>query len=147
VQTPYELDDALDAIDAAQRRGAIDAATAGAPRYLVEAEAGRGPELLVGGFRDPAFGPVVALGPGGSDVERLGGPALRLAPLGLSDVDEMVAGLDPALVGDQGPALCDILLAVSDLMMGASQVAEIDLNPVRLTRSGPWALDALVVLS
>jgi hypothetical protein len=35
---------------------------------------------------------------------------------------------------------------VSDLMMGAPQVAEVDLNPVRLTRSGPWALDALVVL-
>jgi acetate---CoA ligase (ADP-forming) len=138
VQTPYELDDALDA---------IDAAAGGAPRYLVEAEAGRGPELLVGGFRDPTFGPVVALGPGGSDVERLGGPALRLAPLGLTDVDEMVAGLDPVLVGDQAPALCDILLAVSDLMMGASQVAEIDLNPVRLTRSGPWALDALIVLA
>jgi acetyltransferase len=100
----------------------------------------------VGGFRDPAFGPVVALGPGGSDVERLGGPALRLAPLGLSDLDEMVAGLDSDLVGDQGPALCAILLAVSDLMMGAPQVAEVDLNPVRLTRSGPWALDALVVL-
>ncbi|HEY7072862.1 MAG TPA: acetate--CoA ligase family protein [Acidimicrobiales bacterium] len=137
VHTGDELDAALDA---------IDAAAGGAPRYLVEAEAGRGPELLVGGFRDPAFGPVVALGPGGSDVERLGGPALRLAPLGLSDVDEMVAGLDPALVGDQGPALCTILLAVSDLMMGAPQVAEVDLNPVRLTRSGPWALDALVVL-
>ena len=140
VHTGDELDAALDAIDAIDGRGAP-------PRYLVEAEAGRGPELLVGGFRDPAFGPVVALGPGGSDVERLGGPALRLAPLGLSDLDEMLAGLHPDLVGDQGPALCTILLAVSDLMMGAPQVAEIDLNPVRLTRSGPWALDALVVLA
>jgi acetyltransferase len=139
VHTGDELDTALDAIDAIAGRGAP-------PRYLVEAEAERGPELLVGGFRDPAFGPVVALGPGGSEVERLGAPALRLAPLGPTDVAEMVAGLDPGLVGDQGPALCTILLAVSDLMMGARQVAEIDVNPVRLTRSGPWALDALVVL-
>jgi acetyltransferase len=132
------LDAALDAIDAIPDRG-----TAG---YLVEAQAAPGPELLVGGFRDPAFGPVVAVGPGGSKVERLGSPALRLAPLSVPDVDEMLAGLGLGLVGDDGSTLANVVLAVSDLLMGAPQVAEIDVNPVRLTPSGPWALDALVVL-
>jgi acetate---CoA ligase (ADP-forming) len=136
VHGPAGLDAALDAIDAIPDRG-----TAG---YLVEAQAAPGPELLVGGFRDPAFGPVVAVGPGGSNVERLGSPALRLAPLSLPDVDEMLAGL--GFVGDAGPELANVLLAVSDLLMGAPQVAEIDVNPVRLTPSGPCALDALVVL-
>jgi len=89
---------------------------------------------------------VVAVGPGGSNVERLGPPALRLAPLSVPDVDEMLAGLDLGLVGDDGSTLAHVLLAVSDLLMGAPQVAEIDVNPVRLTPSGPWALDALVVL-
>jgi len=138
VNVSAELDAALDAIDAVPGRGSAG--------YLVESQAGPGPELLVGGFRDPAFGPVVALGPGGSEVERLAAPALRLAPLDLHDVDEMLAGLAPGLVGDEGPALAAVLLAVSDLLMGAPQVAEIDVNPVRLTHSGPWALDALVVL-
>jgi acetate---CoA ligase (ADP-forming) len=132
------LDAALDAIDAIPGRG-----TAG---YLVEAQAAPGPELLVGGFRDPAFGPVVAVGPGGSDVELLGSPVLRLAPLSVPDVDEMLAGLGLGLVGDEGAALANVLLAVSDLLMGVPQVTEIDVNPVRLTPSGPWALDALVVL-
>jgi acetate---CoA ligase (ADP-forming) len=138
VHGPAALDAALDAIDAIPGRG-----TAG---YLVEAQAGTGHELLVGGFRDPAFGPVVAVGPGGSHVELLGSPALRLAPLSVADVDEMLAALRPGLVGDEGPALAAVLLAVSDLLMGAPQVAEIDVNPVRLTPSGPWALDALVVV-
>ena len=132
------LDAALDAIDAIPDHGKAG--------YLVEAQAAPGPELLVGGFRDPAFGPVVAVGPGGSNVERLGPPALRLAPLSVPDVDEMLAGLELGLVGDDGLTLANVLLAVSDLLMGAPQVAEIDVNPVRLTPSGPWALDALVVL-
>ena len=138
VHGPASLGAALDAIDAIP-----DRATAG---YLVEAQAAPGPELLVGGFRDSAFGPVVAVGPGGSNVERLGSPALRLAPLSAPDVDEMLAALGLGLAGDEGLALANVLLAVSDLLMGAPQVSEIDVNPVRLTPSGPWALDALVVL-
>jgi acetate---CoA ligase (ADP-forming) len=86
------------------------------------------------------------VGPGGSNVERLGSPTLRLAPLSAPDVDEMLAALGLGLAGDEGLALANVLLAVSDLLMGAPQVSEIDVNPVRLTPSGPWALDALVVL-
>ena len=148
VRDPAGLDAALDAIDAIP--GSISSTSrtsSGAVGYLVEAQAGPGPELLVGGFRDPAHGPVVALGPGGSEVERAGRPALRLAPLDAGDVDEMLATLAPGVVGDHGEALAAIVLAVSDLLVGAPRVAEVDVNPVRLTGSGPWALDALVVLS
>ena len=64
------LDRALDAIDR----------IAGA-RYLLEETAPPGRELILGARRDPVFGPLVALGTGGIDVEAAGDVAVRLAPL------------------------------------------------------------------
>src|SRR4029453_12472781 len=72
IHTHEALDLALDALDAGPAcRG----------HYLVEAEVEPGTELLVGGTRDRTFGPVVALGRGGTGVERFSRPALRLVPL------------------------------------------------------------------
>jgi acetyltransferase len=109
---------------------------------LVESEVGPGPELLVGGFRDPTFGPVVALGRGGAAAESLGPPALRLAPLSAADGADLVADLDPGL--DPGP-LVPVVAAVAALLLGDPGISEIDVNPLRLTAEGPVALDVLVV--
>jgi acetate---CoA ligase (ADP-forming) len=110
-------------------------------RYLVEVEVPPGPDLLVGGTRDRVFGPVVALGWGGTGVERFGRPALRLAPLTAADVDDLVAEVDPMLPAS---ALAPVVHAVAALLAEPG-VAEVDLNPVRLMPWGPVALDALVV--
>lgn len=125
---------ALDALDGV--RGRTTAA------YLVESEVGPGPELLVGGFRDPSFGPVVALGRGGAAAESQGPPALRLAPLSAADGADLVAALDPTL--DPAP-LVPVVAAVATLLLGDPGISEIDVNPLRLTAGGPVALDALVV--
>jgi acetyltransferase len=119
---------------------ALDAGWAGG-RYLVEAEVAPGPDLLVGGTRDRTFGPVVALGWGGTGVERFGRPALRLVPLTAADVEELVAEVDP---GVPAGALAPVVQAVAALLAEPG-VAEVDVNPVRLTPWGPVALDALVV--
>ena len=131
------LDAALDAVDAVPGR------TPGAG-YLVEveAEAGPGPDLLVGGVRDPVFGPLVVVGRGGGAAEAAGPPARRLVPLSLADLAEQVAEVDPGL--DAG-ALTPVVAAVAALLVADPAIGEIDLNPVRLTARGPVALDALVV--
>jgi acetate---CoA ligase (ADP-forming) len=63
-------------------------------------------------------------------------------PLTLADLAEQVAEVDPAL--DPAP-LAPVVAAVAALLAADAAVAEIDLNPVRLTAAGPVALDALVV--
>lgn len=150
VRSHADLDAALDAIDA------IDGATAGR-RYLVEEQAPRGTELIVGGVRDAVFGPVVLLGLGGVGVELGGGPGsepvLRLAPLSAERAAEMVDALPEAVLdGFRGAppvdraALATTLLAVSDVLTQHHDVTEIDLNPVRVTARGPVVLDAVVVV-
>ena len=47
-------------------------------------------ELIIGGKRDPHFGPVVLVGHGGIFVEVFGKTSLRMAPLSLREVEEMI---------------------------------------------------------
>ena len=132
IESPAALDAAVDAIDLIRGPSARG--------YLVEEQVEDGIEVLVGGVCDPVWGPVVAFGRGGRDVE-LHGPAMRLAPLSDRDVAELVAEVDPTL---DSVALAPVIHAVAALL-ACSEVAEVDVNPVRLISQGPVALDALVV--
>jgi acetyltransferase len=136
------LDAALDAIDLIP----------GHHRYLLEEMAPAGPELIVGGIRDATFGPVVLLGLGGVGVELTAEPLLRLAPLSTERAHEMVNALPrEVLRGFRGAtavdrtALAELLRAVSAVLTEHDDIAEIDLNPVRLVAGEPVALDVLVV--
>ncbi|WP_460390533.1 acetate--CoA ligase family protein, partial [Actinophytocola sediminis] len=147
VRTADGLDEALDAIDAAAATLALR------PRYLVERQAPPGPELIVGATRDPAFGPSVLLGLGGTGVELAADPDLRLAPLSELDARDMVAGLPaPLLAGYRGAppvdreAVATAIRAVAGLLLDHDDVVTVEANPVRLTRQGAIALDAVVVL-
>ena len=139
------LDAALDAIDAIKPANP-------SRRYLIEEMAGAGTELIVGATRDAVFGPVVMLAMGGVTAELGGEPILRLAPLSPARAAEMVAALPSAVLdGFRGApavdrdALGKVLRAVGRLVSEHHDVAEVDLNPVRMTQRGPVALDALVV--
>jgi acetyltransferase len=136
------LDAALDAIDLIPGRH----------RYLLEAMAPAGPELIVGGIRDATFGPVVLLGLGGVGVELSTEPLLRLAPLSAERAREMVDALPPEVLGGfrgavavDRTALAELLRAVSTVLTEHGDIAEIDLNPVRLVAGEPVALDVVVV--
>jgi acetyltransferase len=142
VKSAEELKVALDALDAA-----------GAQRYLVEAMAPSGVDLVLGARRDPVFGPVVLLGLGGTTAEALADVAIRLAPLSVAQAAEMpeeLAGrallhgwrggptLDPSLLGRAVAAL-GALLATNP------GIEEIEINPLRLTHDGLVALDAVLI--
>jgi len=115
----------------------------------------QGVELLVGFVVDPAFGPLVVFGMGGTAVELLGDHVSRLAPLTELDAREMVLGLrsSPLLTGFRGSqpvdieALVDLILRMGRLAEDMPELVEADCNPVIATPDGAFVVDARLRLS
>jgi acetyltransferase len=125
----------------------------GTGRYLVESMAPPGVDLVVGVRRDPVLGPVAVVGLGGTAAEALADVAIRLAPLALGEAAGMpdeLAGR-PLLEGWRGGPSLDrtelarVVTALADALVLSPDVAEIEVNPLRLTAEGLIALDAVVV--
>ena len=124
----------------------------GAERFLVQAMAAPGVEMLVGVVTDPTFGPVVACAAGGTTVELLGDVQVRLAPVAPAEAAEMLRGLRtfPLLDGYRGAArvdtgaLEDVLVRVGELAAAHPEVMELDLNPVVVSPAGAVVVDARV---
>ncbi|MFK4099298.1 acetate--CoA ligase family protein [Streptomyces sp. NPDC019531] len=149
VRTPEELDAALDAIEAAGAR--LTRRQPHIQRSLVEAMAPAGVDLVVGARRDPVFGPVVLVGLGGTTAEALADVSIRLAPLSVSEAAAMPAELAGRALLDGwrgGPeldrtALGKVTAALGDLLAARPELAEIEINPLRITAQGLVALDAV----
>jgi len=110
-------------------------------------------ELIVGGVRDPQFGPVVSVGVGGIAAEVFGDAAFVLSPTEPGELGRALAGLRAArlLNGWRGApavdreALGEIVDAVGRLLAEDASVIEVDCNPVLISGGKPLVLDALVV--
>lgn len=128
---------------------ALGAAMTGA---VVQPMAEPGIETIMGVTQDPAFGPLVMFGLGGVAAELLGDVAFRAAPLTDIDAQELVREprSSPLLFGYRGAppaavdALIEVLLRVGALADEQPDVAELDLNPVRVSASSAVVLDARV---
>jgi acyl-CoA synthetase (NDP forming) len=111
-----------------------------------------GVEMLVGVVHDPQFGPVVACGAGGVQVELLRDVSIRLTPLSKEDASEMIRSLKtyPLLTGFRGAPASDVgaleegLLRLSTMVDDLPQIAELDLNPFMLHQQGATILDARI---
>jgi acetyltransferase len=98
-------------------------------------------ELLVGGFRDPSFGPMVMFGTGGKYVEYLEDTIIRSAYLTDDDVQEMIDGtkIGKLLKGVRGEEPADIVKiksainSVAQMMLDNKKITECDLNPLVVT--------------
>lgn len=112
-----------------------------------------GTELLVGIVRDPQWGLVLAVGLGGVMVELLKDSALRLLPVGPSEIRRMLEelqGID-LLRGFRGSepadleALARTISAVTQLAVGlGDELQELEINPLRVNGGQIEALDALI---
>lgn len=127
--------------------------------FLLEEMAPTGQEIVIGGLRDPQFGPLVMVGLGGIFVEVLADVSFRICPISRLDAGEMLDELKGAalLAGARGrkpisrAAIIDVLLKVGGegglLMTHAQDIAEADINPLIVSESGVVAVDTRFVLT
>jgi len=115
---------------------------------LLQREIGAGLDVMVGMTSDPLFGPLVVCAFGGVQVELLKDASFRLPPVTDVDAEEMIdrLRLAPLIAGYRGQpagdrkALVDVIRRVSALSEIAPEIAEMDLNPVRLLEPGQGAV-------
>jgi acyl-CoA synthetase (NDP forming) len=120
--------------------------------FVVQRMVPKGVEMLVGVVHDPQFGPVVACGAGGVQVELLRDVSVRLTPLSQEEASEMIRSLKtyPLLNGFRGgpvyhvKALEEGLLRVAAMVEDLPQIAELDLNPFVIHPQGATILDARI---
>ncbi len=126
-------------------------------RVLVQRMAPPGREILLGAHRDTTFGPVLAIGMGGTLAELLDDIAIRVPPVPPDEIRAALQKLRAAklLAGfrDQpAPDIDTLIHAVAGLSTLLADIgddiAEIDINPLIVGPLGAGALvaDALVVL-
>jgi acetate---CoA ligase (ADP-forming) len=134
---------------AAVRRAARDLlALADGASVLVQPQ-GQGVELVVGGLRDPQFGPVVLAGLGGILVEARDDVALAVAPVDEAAAIALLRSLRGSAVLDglRGqpavdlPAVARVIVRVGRLLADAPEILELDLNPVLAGDRGCVAVD------
>ena len=121
---------------------------------LIQTMVPGGKEVILGGKRDPSFGPVVLFGLGGIFTEVLKDNSLRLAPLSIADAEEMLDDIKSKAILDgirgmpaaDRNALAAIIQKLGFIALLHPEIAEIDLNPVILTGANPVVADALFVL-
>ncbi len=112
-------------------------------------------ELILGASIDPLFGPVLLFGQGGTAVEVLADRAIGLPPLNRVLARELISRTRVArlLAGyrDHPPArldaICDVLVALSQMLADLPELAELDINPLLADHEGVIALDARLRVS
>jgi acyl-CoA synthetase (NDP forming) len=127
--------------------------------WLIEEMAPAGQEMVIGGLRDPDFGPLVMVGLGGIFVEVLADVSFRICPITRLDAEEMIDDLKGAAIlrGARGrkpvsrDAIIDVLLKIGGddglMMKHAEQIKEADINPLIVSDTGAIAVDARFILT
>lgn len=116
--------------------------------FVVQTMVTEGVETIVGLTRDPSYGPLVMFGLGGVQVELMRDVCFRLAPLTDRSVGELVRGIRafPLLAGYRGAPVADVdalealLVRIGELAAGCPEIAELDLNPVKVLPAGRGAV-------
>jgi acyl-CoA synthetase (NDP forming) len=136
-------------------RASLTTASVAPEGFLVQRMAPTGVELIVGVVGDPRFGPLVAVGAGGTTAELIGDVQVRLAPVGPREAAAMVRELRtfPLLDGFRGAPRVDVGAAesiverVAALAAAHPEIAELDCNPVVVGPQGAVIVDARIRLA
>ena len=110
-------------------------------------------EVILGGKVDPLFGPVILFGLGGVGVELFKDYAIGLPPLNTTLARKMMAETKVFQLlkgyrnqpGVNLKLLEETMLLFSQLLIDFPQIKEIDINPLILTQTKAFILDARVI--
>lgn len=103
-----------------------------------------GHEVIIGAVQDPQFGAMLMFGSGGVEVEQLKDVAFALAPLTEREAKKMLAqtwagrrlqGYRHLAAGDEAQTV-ETLLRLGQLAADWSELAEIEINPLRVLAPG-----------
>ena len=111
-------------------------------------------EFVVGGVRDPQFGPTVMFGLGGIYVEIFKDVSFRIAPVSEEDALGMMKEIKSAqlLAGFRGSKPLDtnaaaaVIRAVGQMMFDFDAIDSIDINPLFIYQRGVMATDVRIIL-
>lgn len=113
---------------------------------------GSGQEVILGSTRDAQFGPLIMFGSGGIDVEGLKDVAFHLAPLTVREADALIdsvwagrklAGWRSIPPADRA-AVREAVMNLSELVYHHPEIAEIEINPLRVLEKGAVAVDVRI---
>ncbi|MEK6753531.1 MAG: acetate--CoA ligase family protein, partial [Chloroflexota bacterium] len=108
-----------------------------------------GQEVIIGMVRDPLFGALMMFGSGGIEVEGRKDVAFALAPLNQAGAESMMRrtwagrklkGFRSILSVDEDSVI-DVLIKLSHLAIEHENIAEIEINPLRVLSKGAVAVD------
>ncbi|MDH5399318.1 MAG: bifunctional acetate--CoA ligase family protein/GNAT family N-acetyltransferase [Cyclobacteriaceae bacterium] len=111
-------------------------------------------ELIIGGKKDPIFGPTIIFGMGGVAVEVFKDTNIGLPPLNMALAKRLIEDtkIYELLKGFRGMEGADLnaieylLYKFSYLLMDFREIKEIDINPFSVDKHGGVTLDAKVIL-
>lgn len=111
-----------------------------------------GTELFIGAKYEPTFGHVILCGLGGIFVEILGDVSSGLAPLTFSEAHSMIRSLRSyrIIAGTRGrpginePLFAEIIVRLSSLLRHATEIKELDLNPLLGSSDSITVVDARI---
>ncbi len=128
------------------------AATASHPQAhvlgaLVQPMIREGLEVIVGVVRDEQFGPLVMFGAGGVEVESLRDVSFGLGPLSRVEAEGLIDSTQVGrrLRGNRGvppadrEAVVEALLRLAQLVVDQPEIAEVEINPLRVFEEGGGA--------
>jgi acetyltransferase len=112
-------------------------------------------ELILGGLRDPQFGPCVMLGLGGTMAEVFQETVFAIAPLSPKEARGLISRFPRQQIlqgfrdkpGVNKEILADILISLGNLLCDFPCIGEIDINPLIIAHGEPTVVDASIILS
>ncbi|MFA3783500.1 acetate--CoA ligase family protein [Melioribacteraceae bacterium 4301-Me] len=106
--------------------------------FLIQPQINVKYEVLIGGYRDPSFGPIIMFGSGGKYVEIICDTAIKSAFLSGEDLDDMInsTAIGKILMGVRGEPTCNInelkkiIKSSAELIVENKDILEFDINPL-----------------